>query len=315
LGRLLDEVSRRYEENDRARFLLQRSVEMATKALQDLTLQVGDQHAQRLESVGRLAAGLAHEINTPMQYMGNNVTFLESAFGDLLALCAVYQEACSKAQHAPLSPEDLAQLKDAEEAADLQYLREAIPRTLKASEDGIKRVGDIVHSMKSFAHPDARDRMAADINDALQVALTLVSSELSAVADVETDFAELPQLLCYAGDLNHAFMNLLSNAGHAVAEVVGSSGSKGLVQIQTALQDNQILVRISDSGPGIAPEIRGRIFDPFFTTKPVGKGKGQGLTLARAVIVEKHGGTISFESEMGRGTSFLVHLPLSQEAV
>ena len=189
--------------------------------------QVELQHTQKLESVGRLAAGIAHEINTPMQFVGTNVTFLESAFSDLLTLCDVYRQACDKAAGAALAPADLTEIRAAEETADLSYLRENVPRALVSSEDGIKRVGKIVHSMKSFAHPNRGARSAADINAALESTLTVANSELRYVAEVETDFAPLPHLPCFLNDLNQVFLNLLVNAAHAVADVVGTSGNKG----------------------------------------------------------------------------------------
>jgi PAS domain S-box-containing protein len=279
-------------------------------------LQIELRHAQKLESVGRLAAGIAHEINTPIQYVGTNITFLESAFSDLLALCEAYRQACDKAETGAFGPDDVAEIRAAEEAADLGYVRDHVPRSLKSTEDGIKRVAKIVQSMKSFAHPDRGERAPADINAALRSTITVATNELKYVAEVVTAFEPLPMLPCFLSDLNQVFLNLLVNAAHAVEDVVGKPGpgaKKGIIRIATQLHDDHVVISISDSGTGIPEAIRGRIFDPFFTTKEVGKGTGQGLALARSVVVEKHGGSIAFETEIDKGTTFFIRLPLLQE--
>jgi PAS domain S-box-containing protein len=276
-------------------------------------LQIELRHAQKLESVGRLAAGIAHEINTPIQYVGNNITFLESAFADLLALCDVYREACDKAAGAALGAADLERIEAAEEQADLSYVKEHVPRSLASTEDGIKRVAKIVQSMKSFAHPDQGEKAPADINAALQSTITVATNELKYVAEVQTHFEQLPLLPCFLSDLNQVFLNLLVNAAHAVEDVMAKTGSKGVIRVGTSVVEHHVVVSIADSGTGIPEQIHERVFDPFFTTKVVGKGTGQGLALARSVVVEKHGGTLTFETEMGKGTTFFIRLPLPQE--
>jgi two-component system, NtrC family, sensor kinase len=277
-------------------------------------LEVELRQGRQLESLGRLAAGIAHEINTPIQFVGNNITFLETSFSDLLRLCGVYRQLCQKAVGAPLDENDQAVLADAESAADLDYVSENVPRSIAATQDGIGRVAKIVQSMKSFAHPDRGKKSSADINAALQTTLTVASSEFKYIADVETDLAELPQVPCYLSDLNQVFLNLLVNAAHAISDVVGNSGDKGLIRVKTALDGDRVVVSVSDSGTGIPEAVRERIFDPFFTTKEVGKGTGQGLALARAVIVDKHKGTLTFDTQLGKGTTFHIGLPLLQEA-
>jgi signal transduction histidine kinase len=277
-------------------------------------MEIELRHAQKLESVGRLAAGIAHEINTPIQFVGNNITFLETTFSDLLQLCATYREACDRAATEPLSPADLAALDDAEASADLAFARENVPRSLTATQDGIGRVAKIVQSMKSFAHPDRGEKTSADINAALSSTLTVANNELRYVAEVETDLGELPRVPCYLSDLNQVFLNLLVNAAHAIADVVGNTGQKGTIRVKTALAGDKVLVSVSDTGTGIPTAARDHVFDPFFTTKEVGKGTGQGLALARTVIVDKHHGTIDFNTELGKGTTFTIALPLLQEA-
>jgi signal transduction histidine kinase len=271
-------------------------------------------HAHKLESVGRLAAGIAHEINTPIQFVGNNISYLETSFADLLQLCAVYRLLCERAASTPLGPEGVAEAREAEITADLEFMRENVPRSIAATQDGIGRVARIVQSMKIFAHRDRGERIAADLNAALRSTLTVASNELKYIAEVQTELGELPPVPCFLSDLNQVFLNLLVNAAHAIADVVGQSGAKGIIRVKTALEGDRVVISISDSGTGIPEAIRGKIFDPFFTTKDVGRGTGQGLALARSVIVEKHRGTLTFDTEMGQGTTFHIGLPLCPEA-
>jgi signal transduction histidine kinase len=276
-------------------------------------IEIQLRHAQKLESIGRLAAGVAHEINTPIQFVGDNVTFLKQTFADLLALDQVQRTLIGKA--ASLEESDLAELREAEENADVEYLREQVPRAIASTQDGIARVAKIVQSMKSFAYPDQGQKTTADINTALSNTITVASNELKYVADVETDFGDLPPVPCFLGDINQVALNLLVNAAHAVADVVNKVGGKGKICVRTRHEGDEVVVSISDSGTGIPEKIRERIFDPFFTTKGVGKGTGQGLALAHSVVVKKHGGSLSFETETGKGTTFHVRLPLHGEAV
>jgi signal transduction histidine kinase len=260
-------------------------------------LEIELRHSQKLESVGRLAAGIAHEINTPIQFVGDNVSFLSTAFNDLLELCKFYRGLCDKALTSTLSTEDMADLQQAEEAADLDYLRENVPRSIAATLDGARRVAHIVQAMKSFAHRST---------------LTVATNELKYVAEVETDLTPLPLVPCYLSDLNQVFLNLLVNAAHAIADVVAHTSKRGRIKVTSRLDGDHVLISIADTGTGIPEDIRDRIFDPFFTTKGVGKGTGQGLALARSVVVDKHGGTLTFESDTGKGTTFHMRLPLTQ---
>jgi PAS domain S-box-containing protein len=276
-------------------------------------LEIELRHAQKLESVWRLAAGIAHEINTPIQYVGDNLTFLETAVADLLGLVETYQHLLVQARRRSLGESDLHILARAEETADLDYLRQNVGRSFAATLEGVRRVATIVQSIKNFAHPDRGEKTPANINSAVKSALAVATNELKYVADVETQLGDLPLLPCYLGDLNQVLLNLLINAGHAIRTVVGDSGRKGLVRVTTALMAGQLTISIRDTGCGIAPDIRDKIFDPFFTTKEVGEGTGQGLALARSVVVDKHGGSITFTSEVGLGTTFVVKLPLPVE--
>lgn len=274
-------------------------------------LEVELRHSQKLESVGRLAAGIAHEINTPIQFVGDNVAFLSGAFDQLLELCDTYRTLCHKAATSVLAAEDVARQQQQEEAADLDYIRENVPNSISSTIDGVGRVARIVQSMKAFAHPDRGERSVADINSALHNTLTVATNELKYVAKVETDYGDIPPVPCFLSDLNQVFLNLLVNAAHAIGDVVGTSGQRGTICVRTYIEKSNVVIAISDSGTGIPLSVRSRIFDPFFTTKGVGKGTGQGLALAHSVVVEQHGGSISFDTEPGKGTTFYVRIPMS----
>jgi PAS domain S-box-containing protein len=246
--------------------------------------------SQKLESIGRLAAGIAHEINTPIQYIGDNGGFLQEAFRDLM-----------KAVN-PATP-------DNEQESDLEYLTEEIPKSIAQLLDGVGRVSGIVRAMKEFAHPDCSDKKATDLNSCLESTVLVARNEIKYVADVETDFGEMPAVFCHAGDLNQVFLNLLINAAHAIGDAVTIDQPRGLIQVRTRQDGEHVVISISDTGGGIPEAIRGKIFEPFFTTKAVGRGTGQGLSIARSIVVDKHGGTLSFDTEVGR-TTFYIRLPI-----
>ena len=270
-------------------------------------LEIELRHAQKLESVGRLAAGIAHELNTPIQFVGDNLAFLQSAFLDLVALCGVYTEVL-KPLRGRLSAEDAHRLEDAEAQADLEYVRTHSGSAFSATQHGVGRVSAIVKAMKAFAHPDSGQKALADLNEAVRNTLVVGANELKFVADVETSFGDLPPIACHLGNINQVILNLLVNAAHAISDVVGKTGARGRIRVSTYRQDDTIVLAIADDGTGIPEAIKQRIFDPFFTTKEVGRGTGQGLAISRSVI-ERHGGTLTFETALGRGTTFFVRLP------
>lgn len=278
---------------------------------QKTRLEVELRHAQKLESVGRLAAGIAHEINTPIQFVGDNVTFLASAFESLLTLCRAYQGLCDRAVTAPLSADDIKQRAKDEELGDLAYIAANIPMSIASTIDGVGRVARIVQSMKAFAHPDSDKRTIADINMAMRNTLVVATNELKHVATVETEYGDVPPVPCFLSDLNQVFLNLLVNAAHAIGDVVGGGGQSGIIRVKTYVEPEHAVIAISDTGTGIPKAVQPKIFDPFFTTKVVGRGTGQGLALAHSVVVERHGGTITFETEAGKGTTFFVRIPLN----
>jgi PAS domain S-box-containing protein len=267
--------------------------------------------AQKLESVGRLAAGIAHEINTPIQFVGDHTSYLGAAFTELLGLCDEYRALCGKIEGG-LSVADRIRLANRDDA--FERIRRNVPEAVEATLDGVSRVEHIVQSMKSFAHPDRGERRPADLNAAIRSTLTVANNELKYVAAVSTDLAPLPAIPCYLSDLNQVFLNLFVNAAHAVGDVVGESGLRGTITVRSYVEGDEVVVAVGDTGTGIPSEIRTKIFDPFFTTKDVGRGTGQGLSLARAVVVDQHGGSLTFDTEVGRGTTFYVRLPLQPEA-
>jgi PAS domain S-box-containing protein len=267
-------------------------------------------HAQKLEAVGRLASGIAHEINTPIQFVGDNTRFLQDSFAGLQTLINKYQELRRAAASGTVSPDLLAAVGRTEEQSDCAYLLEEIPKALTQTLDGVTRVATIVRAMKDFAHPESKEKAATDLNKALLSTLTVARNELKYVADVETDFGDLPLVVCNISDLNQVFLNLLVNAAHAISQLVKGTGAKGKIRVRTVAEGKTVLITITDTGCGIPEGIRSRVFDPFFTTKEVGRGTGQGLAIARSVVVERHKGALTFESEVGKGTTFYVRLPV-----
>jgi signal transduction histidine kinase len=208
----------------------------------------------------------------------------------------------------------LQEVHSVEEQSDCAYLLEEIPKALAQTLDGVSRVATIVRAMKEFAHPEGKEMAAADLNRALLSTLTVARNELKYVADVETEFSDLPLVICNVGDLNQVFLNLLVNAAHAIAENSKSSGQKGTIRVCTRSEGDTVLVTIADTGCGIPEPNRSKVFDPFFTTKEVGRGTGQGLAIARSVVVDRHKGALTFESEVGKGTTFFIRLPVDPGA-
>ena len=272
------------------------------------------QLAQKLESVGRLAAGIAHEINTPIQYVGDSLHFLRSAFDDLNQLLDGCRTAIDALPDTPMSQALRQALEEAAARHDLDFLRAEVPKAFTRTFDGVERVTNIVKAMKEFAHPDTNEQSPSDLNHALQTTLIVASNEYKYLAKIHTAFAELPHVMCNIGELNQVFLNIIVNAAHAIQEA-GKDLTSGEIKISTAMAGESAVIRISDNGCGVPEENLSKLYDPFFTTKEVGRGTGQGLAITHSILVDKHGGDISVRSEVGVGTEFTLRLPIAGRSV
>ena len=247
--------------------------------------------------------------------MGDNVRFLRDAFADLQPLHESHAQLLQAAEASDIPTELVTRARDAVAQSDIEYLGTEIPSAIEQTLEGVERVATIVRAMKEFSHPGSGTKEATDLNQALASTATVARNEWKYVADLQLDLSpDLPPVPCLAGELNQAFLNIIINAAHAIEESTGGR-TKGAIVVSTALSGDWVEVRISDNGSGIPDEVRERIFDPFFTTKAVGRGTGQGLSIARSVIADKHGGTLTVDSEPGNGTTFIIRLPLRDGAV
>ena len=267
--------------------------------------------ARKLESMGQLAAGIAHEINTPSQFIGDNLSFLAESCDDLFAMMDRVQAA---AENTAGGGETLRKtVSDSLAELDYDYLKSELPDAIRQSIEGVDRVRKIVRAMKDFSHPGSDHKEACNINDAIASTVTVARNEWKYLAELELDLDEnLPPVTCLVGELKQVILNLVVNAAHAINEVNGGeSGQLGHIGISTRFADEWAEIRIADTGGGIPAAIQDKIFEPFFTTKAVGKGTGQGLAIAHNSVTKNHGGELSFESTSGEGTTFLIRLPLN----
>jgi len=267
----------------------------------------------KLESVGQLAAGIAHEINTPVQYIGTNIDFFSESFEDIATMVATLQKLVSDQDKAVNRKQQIDIISAAIEKADWKYLSEEIPSALQQTGEGVNRVNSIVRAMKEFSHPGSKEKTAANLNDIIKNTLTVSCNEWKYVAEIKTELStDLPMVPCLSEEMGQVFLNIIVNAAHAIGEQQKQTNTaeKGIIHIVTLSDDQFAEVRISDNGSGMNDEIKKRIFDPFFTTKEVGKGTGQGLSISHDVITRKHQGTLSVNSAVGKGTTFIIRLPL-----
>ena len=256
--------------------------------------------ARKLELVGQLASGIAHEINTPLQFIGDNLVFLKSAFDDLITRDpTLHAELAAAPASAP------------QELTDLGRLLTDASAAFSDSFEGIQRVSETVRAMKEFAHPGDLEIASTDLNQAIRTTLIVARNEYKHLADVQTDFGDLPAVDCRRAEINKVLLNLIVNAAHAIES--GHKPGRGTILITTRSEGLHARIDIADSGCGIPPAVLPRIFDPFFTTKAVGKGSGQGLAIAKSII-ESHGGALTVSSTAGEGATFTIMLPAGLES-
>ena len=267
--------------------------------------------AQKLESVGQLASGIAHELNTPIQFVDNNTRFLKDAFASIRQIFNQYEQLLQDAENDPELNQLADEIRQTYRQIDLAFLIEEIPLAIDQTLEGTQSVSRIVKAMKGFAHPGSDNFQEVDLNQALESTLIVSKSEWKYCAELVTQFApNLPRVRCLPSELNQVFLNLIINAVHAMEDKKsGSAEVKGTLTVATDFNDTHVAIEISDTGTGIPTKIQDRIFDPFFTTKGVGKGTGQGLAISYGIVVGMHKGSISFRSVENMGTTFRVELP------
>lgn len=274
-----------------------------------VNMQMQLSHMQKMDAIGHLAAGIAHEINTPLQYMGTNIRFIQDSLEDMIKIKSLVPTL--RAGENNNKENTFVQ----EEESRLQYLSEEVPRAIHDALDGLEHIAKIVGAMKEFASPGVQKK-AIDISMAIDNTITVSRNEWINVADIETKYDPgLPLVSCFPADFKLVILNIIVNAAQAIAEVMKTNkDATGKICISTNHNDEWAEIRISDTGFGIPDDIKNMVFDPFFTTKEVGKGTGMGLAISHSIVVEKHGGTIIFDTEAMKGTTFIIRLPIGQHA-
>jgi signal transduction histidine kinase len=293
---------------------LQKQGEDLKKALRDLQLtQARLLQAQKLESVGQLAAGIAHEINTPAQFISSNISFLGDTFVDVKRLIDTLQEILRAMSEKSTSMETARKTENLLEEIGWSYLEKEIPLAIQQSKEGINRITTIVQAMKEFSHPGNKEKSFQDLNKILEITMTVARNEWKYCSELVTHFdPNLPRIFCLGDEIGQVFLNLLINATHAIVDKNKGNAQKGTITISTRQYPEYVEVSIEDTGNGIPENIRDKVFDPFFTTKSVGKGTGQGLAISHDVIENKHNGTLTFTSEIGKGSIFRIQLPIEE---
>lgn len=269
--------------------------------------------AHKLQAIGTLAAGIAHEMNTPIQFVSDNTKFLSETVLDVMGLLDAHQQLRAECEAGRATAESFARVSELERKVDMEFIEKEVPAAIAQSLEGLSHAAEVARAMKDFSrmvHDD--EKTEVDINKAVQTTITVSRNEWKYVADVTTDLdPALPPVPCFPGDIKQVIINLIVNAAHAIGELKGPrSQEKGVIAISTRRDGDHVVIAVRDTGAGIRPEDRGRICEAFFTTKKVGKGTGLGLAIARSIVVNKHHGTLTFETEVGAGTTFVIRLPL-----
>ena len=283
-----------------------------------IALQLQLAQSQKMESIGQLAAGIAHEINTPTQYVGDNAKFIQESFDDIMNMLDKYATLLEANKKNTVSDDLITEIDSFIKDLDMAYLTTELPRAIRQSIEGVEQVSGIVQAMKDFAHPAVEGKASIDINKAIESTIIVVGNKWKYAAKIETYYGtNLPSISGWPAELNQVILNLIVNAADAIKKVTNDSSetkSKGIITIETRRDKNWVEIRISDTGYGISQDIQDKVFNPFFTTKDTGKGSGQGLSIAHAIVVKKHNGTITFETEKNNGTTFIVRLPVESVA-
>lgn len=267
---------------------------------------------EKLEMLGTLISGITHEINTPMHYLENNLTFLKYAFKDLLALDTKYGEVLAKVKKGEtVSRSDWRKLEEIEKEAEPQYLKSEMSQALEQSLEGISMVSRLVLALKDFSHPSLHDFSLTDVNKCIDTVCTISRHEWKRVAELKLDLArDLPYLFASRDELHQVLLNLIVNAAHAVSEKIAAGKyDRGQISISTRALGEKIVIEVKNDGPEISTELQKLIFQPYFTTKEAGKGTGLGLNLVKRIVEEAHGGEISVHSNSREETSFIISLP------
>ena len=287
--------------------------------VRDITSRTEDQRrlnqAQKMEAIGQLASGVAHEINTPMQYVASNISFIGQGLSELETVLVALMQLVDSVKEEQDLPPDLRKLLNLARDTDLEFVHERLPEAVEDAMIGTDRVSEIVQALREAAHPGTGQKVDSNISTILHNAAIVSRNSWKYHAELLEDYDEsCPMVAVFVGELSQAFINLIVNAADAVQEEIEraapESQAKGEIRLTSQLVDSFVEVRISDTGGGVSPEIRSKIFDYFFTTKAPGKGTGQGLAIAYDVIVNKHGGELSFDSVPQRGSTFIVRLPI-----
>ena len=267
---------------------------------------------EKMASVGQLAAGIAHELNNPINFVRTNFATLADNFTDLSAMLNAYEESLESVGKDGAQAGITEKLAALAKEINIDFLLTDIPVLLAESETGFERVAKIIQAMRDFSRIDkAEDFSWADINKGLDDTLVIARNEYRYHAEIVKNFGELPEICCMLQQLNQVFLNLIVNSSQAIATM--PAGHKGSINISTKYQDNQVVCEIGDNGPGIPEAIRHRIFEPFFTTKEPGKGTGLGLSISYDIVVNKHHGELKVACPASGGTVFIITLPREQQ--